>query len=182
VSYIEGSREARFGASTEQRVEMFLRERNLFVTRLCNIRNSDGIGAPMLMGAYCNLILPDLQVMDPRRLGQPYYVEVKAKTDKAWWGIGNCHTHGIDRKNWEQYRQVGLKTGLPVWLLILEDLSGELLGLRVSTCEPDHFSEPTRKAPSGMAYWRKSRLLLIAQLERGQAALDLPAPNKEAAD
>jgi len=173
VTFIEGSWRHQFGTVTEQRVEGWLKDRRLFVTRLCNIRNADGIGAPMLMGAHCNLILPDFQVIDPRKLGQPFYVEVKAKTTRAWYAKGYCYTHGIDRPNWDHYRRINLTTGLPVWLLILEDLSGELLGVQIHRTDPDHLSEPNSAFPRGGVFWRHSQLLLIAQLERRQGALEI---------
>ena len=174
MTFVPNSPTARFGTYGEARVEDWLKQRDLFVTRLCNIRNVDGIGAPMLMGARCNLILPDFQIIDPRKLGQPFYVEVKTKTVPAWYAKGYCYTHGIDTANWRHYKRISLTTGLPVWLLILDDMSGELLGLQIHRCTPDHHCEPNEAFPKGGGtFWRRSQLLLIAQLERRQHKLDV---------
>lgn len=172
MTYLPASPGVRLGTSGEVRVEDWLKSRSLFVTRLCNIRNADGIGAPMLMGARCNLILPDFQIIDPRKLGQPFYVEVKTKTEPGWYANGHCYTHGVDTPNWRHYRRIALTTGLPVWLLILEDISGELRGLQIHRTDPDHHCEPNAAFPKGGTFWRRSQLLLIAQLERRQETLD----------
>lgn len=173
MTYDPKSRSARLGDETELRVEDFLRSRSLFVTRLCKIKNPDGIGAPMLMGARFNLILPDFQVIDPRRFGQPYYVEVKGKNEPGWKVTLRAHTHVVDRPNWNHYQNIHKVTGLPIWLLILEDMSGELLGLAVHRTSPDHFCEPNDQFPKGGAFWRKSQFTLIAQLERRQGKMEI---------
>lgn len=173
MTFVAGSRDDRFGAVGAQRVEDHLRQRHWYVTRLHAIRNADGIGAPMLMGAACNLILPDLQVIDPRRLGQPFYVEVKTKARQGYYANGGYHTHGIDAPNWRQYRRVQLTTGLPVWLLVLEDVSGRLMGLQVHRTDPDHECGACPPFPKGGVFWRLSQFLPIAQLERRQRELPL---------
>jgi hypothetical protein len=155
------------GQLAERTVEAWCKERGFFVTRLCNIRNHDGIGAPMMMGAVCNLILPDFQLAKAGR--SPFYIEVKFKeTYPVSYALGHIPVHGIGRRKWEQYRRVSLLTGSPVWLLILEHLSGELLGLRIGTNDPDIISDTDKMDRGGMVFWRKSRFILIAQLERRQ--------------
>lgn len=126
----------------------------------------------MMMGAQCNLVLPDFQAMKPGQ--QPFYVEVKHKEyAPISYRLGHIPVHGIGRRNWEQYRRVGLLANCPVWLLILEDLTGELLGLRISTAEPDEKSDTEKMDRGGMVFWRKSRFVLIAQMERRQERLAL---------
>jgi hypothetical protein len=169
--YAADTRDARFGFAGEMRVEDFLKKRRLYVTRLNMIRNSDGIGAPMLLGAHCNLILPDFQVIDPSKLGQPFYVEVKTKTEPGFSRNHQCYTHGIDTPNWYHYRRINLTSGLPVWLLILEDLSGELLGLQTHRTYPHHQCAANDQFPKGGVFWKRTQFILIAKLEARQPDL-----------
>lgn len=127
----------------------------------------------MLMGARFNLILPDFQIINPRKFGQPFYVEVKTKTAAAWYGNGYCHTHGIDTPKWQQYQRIHEMSGLPVWLLVLEDMSGDLLGIEVDKVQPDHECAETAQFPRGGTFWRRSQFALVAELERRQERLAL---------
>ena len=125
----------------------------------------------MLMGARFNLILPDFQVIDPRKFGQPFYVEVKTKAAPGWYGKHACHTHGIDTPKWQQYRRIHELSGLPVWLLMFEDMSGDLLGIEVDKVEPDHECGEVAAFPRGGTFWRRSQFALVAELERRQQRL-----------
>jgi hypothetical protein len=80
--------------------------------------------------------------------------------------------HGIARRNWEHYRRVGLVTKIPVWLLVVEEMSGELLALRMGTAEPDDRDDSDALNKGGSVFWKKSRFVLVAQLERRQGALE----------
>jgi hypothetical protein len=168
----EDTPEYRKGLVGERTVEQFLQSRGFFVVRLCNIRNHDGIGAPMMIGAQCNLILPDLQAVDTRGNRPPFYVEVKFKHLAPMSYVLQAHVHGIPRRNWQQYVQVGLAARTPVWLLVLEELTGELLALRMGTTSPDQVDESNTLNPGGSVFWRKKRFVLVAQLERRQYALE----------
>jgi hypothetical protein len=179
MAYIEGSRAQVFGTEGEQTVEQWLKGRGWAVLRLCTIRNYDGMGAPMLMGARCNLILPDFQALDFSGKSRPQmFVEVKHKTQAVeCYKLGHALVHGLGRLDWRQYCDVERDTSIPVWLLILEHLTGELLALRVVKVKPDDEfgSNEDRKGVNygGMVYWRKSRFVLVAQLQRIQQRLDL---------
>lgn len=163
------------GDRAEKSVSKFLQERGFFVTWLAHIRNIEGIDAPMLMGARCNLILPDLHVIDPKGK-PPFYVEVKLKAGSTHSALMGTLVHGIGLRRWEQYKRFSLIAQVPVYLLILEELSGELLGLRVGTKDPDRVYEGDVMDKGGMVFWKRAGLKKIAQLERRQAQLDLAAP------
>lgn len=175
MTYVQGSAAQAFGEAGEQTVEEWLRGRGWFVTRLCTIRNYDGTGAPLLMGSTCNLILPDFQALQARK--PPVYVEVKHKTQAPLnYKLGHVPVHGIGRWNWLQYRKVEQETGVSVWMLILEHLTGELLAIRVALVEPDDSfggDDTPGVDRGGMVYWRKSRFVLLAELARIQGRLDL---------
>jgi hypothetical protein len=84
--------------------------------------------------------------------------------------------HGIGRTSWLHQRKVEEVTTVPVWTVILEALSGELLAARLTGMEPDdQFGDESRKGVNrgGMVYWRKSRFVLVAQLERLRKQLAL---------
>ena len=94
----------------------------------------------------------------------------------AFHKLGHVPVHGIGRWNWKQYCEVEQQTDIPVWMLILEALTGELLALRVAKVTPDDEFGGDRKGVDrgGMVYWRKSRFALVAQMARIQGKLDLP--------
>jgi hypothetical protein len=175
MTFVAGSHAQKFGTEGEQTVEEWLKGRGFYVVRLCTIRNYDGTGAPMLMGSACNLILPDLQVLDPMMQKPPAYVEVKHKTQAPLnYKLGHVPVHGIGQWNWKQYQRVEQMTGVPVWLLILEHLTGELLALRTSVPPDDCFGGSAKGVDEGgMVYWRKSRFVLLAELAQVQQRLDL---------
>jgi hypothetical protein len=178
MTYARGSRAETFGTDGEQTIEQWLRGRGWGVVRLCTIRNYDGSGAPLLMGSRCNLILPDFQVLDfTGRHRPPCFVEVKHKAQAVeCYKLGHRLVHGIGRWNWQQYCDVERQTDVPVWMLLLEAMTGELLALRVAKVTPDdEFGGADKPGvdAGGMVYWLKSRFVLVAELARIQGRLEL---------
>lgn len=174
MTAFEDTPEYRKGVLGEQTVERFLQSRRFYVVRLCNIRNHEGIGAPMMLGGKCNLILPDFLAVDADGLKEQFYVEVKFKHLAPMSYVVGHPVHGIAKRNYEQYCRVGLATKASVWLLILEELTGELLGLRMGTATPDQIDESDKLNRGGSVFWKKSRFTLIAQLERRQGDMLKP--------
>lgn len=178
MNYVPGSWPQQFGSEGEQSVEGWLQSLGWGVTRLCTIRNYDGIGAPLLMSAKCNLVLPDLQAFDfTGRKRPPFFVEVKHKTQAVEnYKLGHVLVHGFGRVGWLHQKQVEEVTGVPVWTVVLENLTGELLAQRLSKATPDdEFTDDSRKGVNrgGMVYFRKSRFAQVAQLERVQQRLEV---------
>lgn len=176
MNYVHGSWQQEFGTDAEKTVEEWLKELGWGVVRLCTIRNYDGIGAPLLMGAKCNIILPDLQAFDfTGRRRPPFFVEVKHKTQSVEnYKLGYVHVHGFGRTGWQHQKRVEEHTGIPVWTVVLEALSGELLAARLTKWEPDdEWGDASRKGVNrgGMVYFRKARFPMIAQLARIQQVL-----------
>lgn len=111
-----------------------------------------------LLEAPCNLL-------PVRGYSRPFYVEIQQKKQAVpSYKLGKVLTHGVGlvlHREW-QTRDV------PVWLLIAEVKSGELLALKVNDAEPDTSFVPLRNVKGvdkgGMAYFRKSRFALLAEL------------------
>jgi len=80
LARFEDSAAYRKGAGAEQTVEQVLQGRGFYTIRLCNIRNHEGIGAPMMMGARSNLILPDYQVVDCQGAKPPFLPRSNSST------------------------------------------------------------------------------------------------------
>jgi hypothetical protein len=178
MNYVAGSHEQRFGTEAEITVEEWLKSLGWAVIRLCTIRNYEGVGAPLLMGARFNLILPDFQALDfTGRHRPPFFVEVKHKTQATeCYKLAHTLVHGFGRRSIEQYREVERTTDIPVWLLVLEALTGELLALRVSRAEwDDEFGDNSKKGVDrgGMVYFRKGRFAQVAQMARIQQRLEV---------
>lgn len=178
MNYVRGSWQEKFGTEGEKTVEEWLKEQGWAVVRLCTIRNYDGIGAPLLMGAKCNMILPDLQAFDfSGRHRPPFFVEVKHKGQSVEnYKLGHAHVHGFGKTGWLHQKRVEEVTDIPVWTVVLEALSGELLAARLSKMEPDdEFGDDSKKGVNrgGMVYFRKSRFALVAQLKRIQHRLEV---------
>ena len=177
MGYVHGSWQQKFGTEGEQTVEEWLKSLGWAVIRLCTIRNYEGVGAPLLMGSRCNLILPDFQALDftgQRR--PPFFVEVKHKQQATeCYKLAHTLVHGFGRRSIEQYREVERTTDIPVWLLVLEALTGALLALRVSRAEWDDSFGSNENIKGvdygGMVYFRKTRFAQVAQMARIQQKL-----------
>lgn len=84
------------------------------------IGNTDGTRAPMLLHAGDKLISPDIVAF---RGGEAAWWEVKAKKEPSWYRKYGRWEHGIDLRNWVDYRAVQHITGFPVFVAIREDLT-----------------------------------------------------------
>lgn len=92
----------------------------------------DGNKAPKLHGAFTSFVIPDLDVAkDGRRI----WIEVKTKTDATYTRITGRMEHGIPLRHFESYKQVEEITGCPVYLVVYEVKSGEVLIGKLSILE-----------------------------------------------
>jgi hypothetical protein len=133
-------------------VEQWLRGRGCHISRMYrgDLR--------FLLEAPCN------EILDRERPTRPFYVAAERKTQAPLnYKLGHVPVHGLGAWKWERFREVAA----PVWWVVAEALTGELLALRVSDEEPDDtFGGGNIKGVDrgGMVYWRKSRFAKLADL------------------
>jgi len=118
---LEDTREYKLGLWGEESAEKLLEESGCMVV---SKRLYTGEGAPMLHGFKVKLILPDLDVS---RQGKRWWVEVKTKKRPGYYGKRRCETHAVDCSNWTQYFRVQKEMGSPVFLMVIEKLTGNIL-------------------------------------------------------
>jgi hypothetical protein len=147
-----------------QTVEQWLAEQRFRIGRL---HRGD---MRFLLEAPCN------EVLNNSPPARPFYVEIERKTQAPEsYKLGHRHVHGFGRWKWERFSQAKA----PVWLMVAEALSGELLALKVGDVDApdDEFNGNTKGIDrGGMVYLLKSRFALLANLDRpggGQRQLQL---------
>ena len=116
--------EWRRGQRSQLTVERVLKETGCGFIRTHAIEDPDNPGAPALTLGEWEIVLPDLDVT---KRGRRFWLEVKGKTKPAWYTKKQRYQHGIDTKNWEAYQHVEEETGSPVYVVIHEQQSGDLL-------------------------------------------------------
>lgn len=87
---------------------------------------------PRLEGRGNDLTMPDMQFYGDNRYG---WIEVKWKTRSNYWKTWKRDEHGIDKDKWEEYMKIQHSTRLPVYLLICEDSTQDLLMADLNTLE-----------------------------------------------
>lgn len=164
-----------FGRIGEGVISKWLQSRGHAVFPAYQIEQDTGKG-PQLFCASGDLVLPDLLAF---KAGGSIWFEAKRKTCFTWHRITSRWTTGIDLRHYDEYREVGARTGLPVWVLFYhprsapsqEDLAHGcpnkcptgLFGNEIETlanCE-NHRSD--RYGKSGMVYWAYASLRLLAR-------------------
>ena len=105
------------------------------------------------------------------------WVEAKTKSSFTWYRLGQKWQTGIDLRHWRDYLRVNAETPFEMWIVFLHrdgkakdtpagmdsptGLFGNEVGI-LSRCV-DHESE--NHGASGMVYWNRDDLRLIATLE-----------------
>lgn len=165
------------GRAGESEVSRFIISHGYRILPAYEIEGGEGKG-PRLYRAQGNLVAPDLlgfrpQASQPNRL---CWFEVKTKSVWTWHENGQQCQDGIDRKHWEDYKQVQDDLKWPVWVLFLhrtaavQDNAPDWVvppasGLYGSTVNRmrvtlDHPSD--RYGTSGMVYWNSKDLRLLS--------------------
>jgi hypothetical protein len=113
-----------FGRTAEETVARILQWRyGCHVVPVYDYNNENK--APKLQGAECELVVPDLDVSKD---GIRSWVEVKAKNNSGSpTRLTGRIEHGFSWRLFRQYRDVQHITGTPVYILIFEIVSGDIL-------------------------------------------------------
>jgi hypothetical protein len=160
-----------YGRAAEGAIALWLRGRGLSVLPVYEKVINTGKG-PQLFMPNKALIAPDLFVFGN---GKCFWIEAKHKTAFSWHRNLGCWTTGIDLRHYRDYCEVDDSTPWPVWLLFLHEggqakdsppespagLFGETLA-KLRRCE-SHRSD--RWGASGMVYWARDSLQLLASLQ-----------------
>lgn len=102
------------------------------------------------------------------------WVEAKTKTAFTWYRKTKTWQTGIDKRHWEEYKQVADGVDIPVWLLFLHRVGNTakdtpegmkspsgLFGNNIVKLQAtvDHIS--SKWGTSGMVYWDIASLVLL---------------------
>lgn len=112
------------GRRWEVAVAAWLKSRGWFLMPDYASLNTDG--APKMAGAQGTMVLPDLLGADH---GAMKWVEVKYRTRVVHFRrLDQMVTGKIEERLWNEYLQVEAKTGIPVWLVFVQQRAGEVMG------------------------------------------------------
>lgn len=109
--------------------------------------------------------LLDAQVNDPH---QPTYVIAERKTQATpSYRLHHALTHGFGLIKWRFWQQ-GHR---PVWLVVAETRTGDLLALRIDGTRYDTWFDGDRRGvdPGGMVYLRRDRFAIVATFQGQQS-------------
>lgn len=162
------------GQMGESLISRWLQAKGNAVFPAYQVEHHTGKG-PQLFAASGDLVLPDLLAF---KAGRIHWLEAKHKTCFTWHRISQQWTTGIDLRHYNEYQEVAYRTGLPVWLLFYhpsaEPSAADLAhgcpprcptglfgnDIEVLTSTENHRSD--RHGRSGMVYWARSALRLLA--------------------
>ena len=127
MSTIWDTPDGKLGKEGEDAILALFRDKGIYVMPASDYNGKDGTVAPMIRTHRDNLILPDFYCA---KSGRSWWVEAKAKSAPLHWRKTDTLYHGVDTKQLNHYIHVCEITGLPMWLVVYEKPSGELLLLK----------------------------------------------------
>ena len=129
------------GRTGEKTVAEILQRRGWYIIPSYDYSGEDGDKAPKLHGAFNSYVIPDL---DASKEGLRIWVEVKTKTAATYTRITRRLEHGIPYRHFRSYREVEQITGCPVYLVVYEIETGEVLAGRLVELEKNaRYSDST---------------------------------------
>jgi len=146
------------GRNGEQLVAELVMRRGGFVIPSYDYSGSDN-KAPRMQGLRDSHILPDLDVS---KRGTRVWIEVKTKAAASYTRITKRLEHGIHRRHWDEYRKVQQITGTPVWLVIYEEATGDVLAQAMDELDGCR-REAKGMAPGGMVFFPRDAFKVIAR-------------------
>jgi len=163
------------GQMGESLISRWLQGRGHAVFPAYQIEHQTGKG-PQLFAKSGDLVLPDLLAF---RGGEVRWFEAKHKTCFTWHRISGRWTTGIDLRHYHEYQEVAHRTSLPVWLLFFHPKSQPdqrdirhgcpsqcptgLFGNDIAKLVETENHRSDKWGKSGMVYWAKDSLRLIAE-------------------
>jgi len=175
MPYQEGSSEAQAGLRGEQAVDKWARD----IAGLWRLEVSNLGPAARLFGPGGQLIALDRLYVGR---GITRWCDIKWKTGPVVYNLKDVMRHGIDQPNWEHYREIVSKSGIPGDLAIVEvkrhrnatEIAPRLLWASIErlerTCE---FSVSDNK----MVYWNRADFEDLGPIDIGPEPLPETARN-----
>jgi hypothetical protein len=149
----------RRGRNGEQIVADRLMRRGWYVIPSYDYNGGDD-HPPRLQGWTRRFIIPDL---DACKGGRRIWVEVKTKAAPSLHRASGILEHGIPLRHYEQYLQVELETGCPVYLLVYEEQSNQLLWQKLSELGQPRIYSGDKMSFGGMAFWPRDSFNILAR-------------------
>lgn len=140
----------RQGRELEQEIARQMKQRGYSVMRCYDLDVDGKHKAPMLEGPYKGLRLPDLQVSF---FGKTDWRECKRKSQATYTYSAGEYEHGFGLRCYRDYVAVQEISGLPVYLMIGERSTGEILFQSLEKLGPPRVYEGPVMDPGGMAFW-----------------------------
>lgn len=119
----------------------------------------------MIRGKTWSFRTPDLDAM---KGGRRYWIEVKTKAHAVLNNSAGEYRHGIDRPCWNDYVMVAKESGTPVWIIIYEELSGDILAASTEELQVARFQlggvRGYGNQRGGMIFWARSAFREIGNM------------------
>lgn len=115
------------GRRWEKAVAGWLQSRGWFLLPVYDYSGEDGNKAPKLHGANGGVVVPDLLAAHPRRNAK--WVEVKYRNHAVEFRRDRTIVTGkVPWRHWNHYLRTEQLTGIPVWLVFVQDVESEIVG------------------------------------------------------
>jgi len=169
-------KQLKFGKVGESRIARWLMSKGYSVLPVYEKELAHGKG-PVVYSVEQNLIAPDMLAY---RKGKAIWIEAKTKSNFTWHRLSNEWVTGIDLRHYEDYIKIAEKAPWPVWILFLhlntsgaKDTPAEqqgkspvgLFGNDLKLLIENEHHRHTNWGKSGMVYWSRNALKLIANAE-----------------
>jgi hypothetical protein len=158
------------GRNGEQIAAEYLRRDGWYIIPSYDYSGSDE-HPPRMEGPSRRFIIPDL---DASKGGRRIWVEVKTKTEPTLHRISGILEHGIPQRHYEQYRRVEAETGCPVYLVIYEEASDQLLFAKLSELGEPRRYIGNKMSHGGMVFWPRERFQALDRQPPPQASCKTP--------
>lgn len=155
------------GRAGEKNAVAMLQEYGAYVVPMYDFSGEEGDKAPRMAGLARWYVLPDL---DASKGGRRAWVEVKRKGRASWTWTQRRYEHGISLRLYRQYLDVEQITGTDVWLMVLEDDSGDVLMQSLERVGAPRIYPGDKMCKGGMAFWPRERFILFPSGDRASSA------------
>lgn len=115
-----------------------------------------------------SLVTPDLLCAKD---GALKWVEVKWKTSTTLYRKKREVRTGLPRKHWEHYKKVQAVSGVPVWLLFVQEAENQIVGGHIDKLEPI-YQEHNTVDYKDTVYFVYNKLRLVTTLEKARDEVD----------
>jgi hypothetical protein len=155
---LRDSAEFQRGRAGEMSAVALLQEYGCYVVPMYDFAGEDGDKAPRMAGLSRWYVLPDL---DASKGGRRAWVEVKRKGRASWTRTQRRYEHGISQRLYRQYLEVEEISGTDVWLMVMEDDTGEVLMQSLERLGDPRVYDGSKMCRGGMVFWPRQRFVLF---------------------